>query len=74
MPIRKHTIPAAEITRISHGQNNHDHPRSNFSNHFQSLKYQQNFLNQAPHFSFQNPPAEKKVTDLEDGMETLIKS
>jgi len=54
--------------------NNHDHSRSNFSNHFQPLNYQQKIFNQVPHSSFQNPPAEKKLTDLEKSMETLIKS
>jgi len=59
---------------FSWSQNHHDHPRSNFSNNFQPPNYQQKFSNQVPHSSFQNPPAEKKLTDLEKSMETFIKS
>ena len=59
---------------FSWSQDNHNHPRSNFSNHFQAPNFNQNIPIQVPYSSFQNPLAKKTLTDLEKRMETLIKS
>ena len=63
---------------FSWSQNNNDHSRSNhfqtnFPNYYHNFfnhqsnfyNYQHNFPNQAPQPSFQGPPANKKLTNLE---------
>jgi len=54
--------------------NNHEHQKSNFPTQFPAHNYQSNFKNQIPQPSFQHPHSEKKLTELEKSMETLIKS
>ena len=70
---------------FSWSQNNNDHSRSNHASHFHHANnspnrppnfsnYQQNFPNQAPQSSFQNPQLERRMTDFERNMERYMKN
>ena len=48
------------------------HNSSNYQSNF--FSYQQNFSSHAPQSSFQGPPADKKMTDMERNIDNLIKS
>ena len=56
------------------GLNNNDQTRPKFSNNFQQSPYQQNFLNQSPPPSFQNSHMEKRLSNMERKVDTLLKS
>jgi len=62
----------------NHNSSNHQHNFPNYhhnsSNHRSKFcNYQQNFSNQAPQSSFQGPPTDKKITDMERNIKNLIK-